>query len=241
MSRFLETYQYRLVIRREYNMKRCKKCNTKYSDNKNFCKNCGVKLIGLMEKKEVPSPQKISSKVESNSGGNRKLVIGGIFGATAVILLFLFYFVNTSTEPYIHAEISPTGAITGISQNCRDVQEPYTVQVPYTYTYKYTVTEATYTPSFNFELGEYTKAYVTLANAENVGGQFIVNFNFRTLKGGTTTESVSGFVSAHSSKTFDQIFDNRLGEDVEFTYSVSPATDTRYKDEVRYRTVQICE
>lgn len=206
-------------------MKYCKNCDIKYPDEKKFCKECGNKLVNFIER-----PKKIST-VSLTS--RRKI---GIISGVIVIGIIALIGINFQTTMLVSTQTPSTTS----TQRCYDVQEPYTIQVPYEYTYKYSVNDATFERLWNFELGDYIKGTVIISNAEDVGGTFTVNFYYKTVDG-TTTKSDSEFIQSHSSATLTTIFDSQLGQDVRGSYDVNPAKETKYKEEIQYRTIQKCD
>lgn len=212
-------------------MKYCKKCDRTYPEKKNFCENCGGKLTEVIEK---PKEQ---SKVKKPSQGEKKfkwqfIAIPVAVGIGLLILYWLFASGGQYGTGYTVSSVP--------AKNCYTVQEPYTVQVPYTYSYKYSVIDSKFERLWNLELGDYVKGTVVVSNADDSGGTFVVNFNYITLDG-TTTKSDSRYIPAHSSQIFSTIFDSQSGQDVRGSYDVTPPTETRYKEEVRYRTVEKCD
>jgi len=244
-------------------MKKCKKCGSSYSDSKKFCGKCGTKLSDFTR----------ITRTNPNIMKN-KFVIGGISVGiilVAFIMLWATPYATTVTQVEIadnskneQSEVISSGAGSPSQYEpsiqkqvaCRYVQEPYTVQVPYTYmdqvpyyySYKYLTSNGKCEHLFDFSKGEYVFASLDVANTENTGGAFSVDFSFRTLEG-TTTETVSYYVNSHSAATFSKIFDNVVGQDVECSYVVNGPGETRYNqvervgynDEVRYNTVEVCE
>lgn len=213
-------------------MKYCKKCKKEYSESENFCEECGSKLVEFVEKIEKPKPEIL--QVKKPSVGRPKWQ-WGLFAIIAVVcVIFLLGLFNSYMTGFtIRGETTKT-------IQCREVQEPYTIQVPYTYTFKYSVVDSKLERLWNLELGDYTKGTVIVANSEDIGGIFTVNYEFRTVDK-TVQRTDSKYISGHSTQTFEFIYDSQIGEDVRGFYTINPATETRYREEIRYRTVQKCD
>ncbi len=123
-------------------------------------------------------------------------------------------------------------------------KEPYTVQEPYQVQVEkdlqYNVVNA-YQKGGLSGLNWMTWGYVVLENSDTEPGTFIVNCNFRTLKR-SFTDSDRVYILPGESKTATCEADTDYGEDVEFTYTVTPGTktvtETRYREVTKYRDVQ---
>jgi hypothetical protein len=136
--------------------------------------------------------------------------------------------------------LKKTGVFLKINENCYEVEEPYVVQIPYTYTYKYSIIDSNLEKSFSLELGEYTIGNVKVANLEDKGGVFTLNCEFEGVDKKTSTK-ISKYIRGHFTETFQCIYDNKAGEDIKMYYTLEPPTETRYKEEVRYKKVQRCQ
>lgn len=210
-------------------MKYCKKCGREYPGSLNFCEECGSRLVKFIE--EIRKP-KLKETMQPKKYPRWQWAILGI-----VCIIILFFFVGswwTASFVRTRTETMETGT------RCREVQEPYTVQVPYSYTYKYSVVDAKLERLWNSELGDYSKGTVKVANLEDMGGTFTVKYTFKTV-GETIPKISSKWISAHSTQTFEFIYDSKIGQDVVGSYSVTPATTTKYRTETRYRTVTKCD
>ena len=209
-------------------MKCCKRCDKKYSDSLNFCEKCGNKISKFMIEKTTPKREvnNVDTKLF-----NQKFIIP--IGLAVIATIVILWIVSSGSE-------TESGSFIKVGKKCYTVQEPYTVQVPYTYSYKYSVVDFKCERLFNIQLGDYTHGSLTLSNTEDLGGTFIVNFNFITLDG-TATVIDSKYLGGHTSQTFSTTFDSKSGQDVKCEYDVSPATETRYREEIRYNTVEKCE
>ena len=200
-------------------MKYCEKCKKEYDTDNKFCEDCGEKLTEFV---------KSAVKHAENKSSNLKFL--GI-GVAVIFIIGLIYFTGF-TGNMIKAGFP--------QKNCRDVQEQYTEQVPYTYTYSYSVVSSDVSKDYSLALGEYTVAKIVVSNKEDNGGNFNVNIIFN-VNGNPVTKTVSKYISAHSTETFQETYDNKLGDTVTGQYTVSPPAETRYRNEVRYRTVQQCD
>jgi len=127
------------------------------------------------------------------------------------------------------------------------IQEPYTVQESYQVAVdkdlSYRVASAYDEPGLDgFNYVTYGK--VTIENQDTSSGTFIVNCNFRTLNR-MLTDSVRIFINPGESKVATCKGDTNLGENVDFTSSITPGTktifETHYRDVTRYRDKEIQE
>ncbi len=158
-----------------------------------------------------------------------------IIGIISIVIIGAI--LGSYTSSYIH-----TSTVGQVAKKCYDVQEPYTVRIPYEYTYNYLVIDAKLERLFNLELGDYSKGTVIISNLEDNGGIFTVTFEFGTAgKTERWSKTVSKYISGHSTETFDAIYDSEIGENVVWSYTVNPPTETRFREEVRYKTVQKCD
>jgi hypothetical protein len=150
---------------------------------------------------------------------------------------------DTNTDMHLTSEIQqPT---------CRDVQEPYTIQVPYQDTEIYTVyldayvVDAEKTWRLDLE-GNFAVGIVQLKNIDNEAGWFTVNFKWETLND-DYTDSIRHYIEPDETVEFRSDYAVNIGEDNQFTYTYRSdsvqrtRTVTKYRTETRYRTVQVCD
>jgi len=154
----------------------------------------------------------------------------------AVILALAAFFAigNTVTIP-------STAMITKVIQEAYTVQEPYQVAVDKDLSYRVT----NYYSEGGFDGFNYvTYGKVNIENQDTTSGTFVVNCNFKTLYK-TLTDSDRIFINPGESKTATCKGDTSLGENVIFSYSITPGTktvfETRYKDVTKYRDKKVQE
>jgi hypothetical protein len=214
-------------------MKYCKKCKKDYSDEKRFCEDCGNTLVEFVEKIKKP--------IENKNTVNLQWM--GFTIIAICCFVFLILFSGSFTGSYTRSsniQTSSAQTTTEIQKKCVNVQEPYTVQVPYMYSYSYSVVSSEIKKDYSLALGEYTVAKIVVSNNENSGGNFEVDIIFN-VDGSSVTRPITKYIPASSTETFQDIYDNKLGQSVSGTYKITPPTETRYTTETRYRTVQKCE
>jgi hypothetical protein len=212
-------------------MKYCKKCRRGYSDDDNFCEECGSKLVKYVEYKEKP---RIKIKLPIPKGKWRWIAIG----IPTIILIVLI--LNWYKPPISETEGNKTLTNETIGTQCREVQEPYTVQIPYQYNFKYSVVDSSVEEKYSLSMGVYTAVVIKLSNEEDKGGEFTVTVYFK-VDDTTKTETDSKYIPPRSTETFQLIYDNQIGQKVTATYSVTPPKETRYREETRYRNVTKCD
>ena len=137
--------------------------------------------------------------------------------------------------------IPHTAMVTKVIQEAYTVQEPYQVAVDKDLSYRV----INYYSEGGLDGFNYvTYGKVTIENQDTTSGTFVVNCNFKTLYK-TLTDSSRIFINPGESKTATCKGDTSLGENVIFTYSITPGTktvfETRYRDVVKYRDKEVQE
>jgi len=117
------------------------------------------------------------------------------------------------------------------------VQEPYQVQVEQPLSYDPVRVSATDgLQGFNWVASR----HIALANTDTEPGTFTVHCTFRTLHK-TLSDSARVYILPGESKTATCTADTDYGEDIDFTYTVTPGTklvtQTRQRDVTKYREV----
>lgn len=131
-------------------------------------------------------------------------------------------------------EVCPT-------MKCANISQPYVEKESYQYTFKYGVlkdsTEGIFLEGDDLNWG--TQQTTTIKNFDNKSGEFKVIHSYRTLKKEGTKEKK---MVIKPSETLDLIttFDTAWGEDVEVKTEIIPPTETRYKEVIKYKTIEIC-
>jgi len=122
---------------------------------------------------------------------------------------------------------------------CEDVKEPYVESTSYDYTFMYGVvsdsTEGTLLDLINYG----TEQKTVIKNFDSKKGKFTVKHHYRTLNKEGTKE-ISLEIDSDETKDFITTFDTELGEDVEVKTEIIPATETRYKEVIKYKQVERC-
>jgi hypothetical protein len=251
-------------------MKYCKNCKESYSEKMNFCKECGNKLVKMVEHIEKPKV-KSSKELKTPQFNKGWLVLG------ALALIIGVAAISSNQQPSSGYATYPTADTGGSGQqsspaqtptpqrNCWQTQEAYTVQVPYTVEVPYQTQEAYQTPisyslgtrtcteSWATDIGFFHTCKIEISNSDDVGGTFTVKFYLDTSNHGTLTNTKTGYISAHLSGTItSDRFDTDMGETVSGRFEATPPTktayrtvtnyrtETKYRDETRYRTVTKC-
>lgn len=156
--------------------------------------------------------------------------------AIALLLVLGFLAVgNTITFPH-------TAMVTKV------IQEPYTVQEPYQVAVdkdlSYTISGNAFQDGGFEGLNWITYGKVPIENQDTSSGTFVVSCNFRTVYR-TLTDTARLFLNPGESKYAVCRADTDLGENVVFTYSITPGTktvfETHYRDVTKYRDKQIQE
>lgn len=154
----------------------------------------------------------------------------------SVGLVLIAFIAIGSTVPLPH-----TGMVTKVIQEPYTVSEPYQVAVDKDLSYRVT---SAYKEGGLSGFNYITYGKVTIENQDTSSGTFVANCNFRTLQT-TLRDSSRIFINPGESKTTICEADTSLGEDVEFTYSITPGTktvfETHYKDVTHYRDKTIEE
>ena len=137
--------------------------------------------------------------------------------------------------------IPHTAMVTKVIQEAYTVQEPYQVAVDKDLSYRV----INYYSEGGLDGFNYvTYGKVNIENQDTTSGTFVVNCNFKTLYK-TLTDSDRIFINPGDSKTATCKGDTSLGENVIFTYSITPGTktvfETRYRDVVKYRDKEVQE
>ena len=126
-------------------MKYCKGCGKKYTKPLSFCENCGNKLVELVEKSSKSRESKKPSP-KPDLFQSRNIVIGVV----VLIVIIGLIGVNRQTGSFVSVQTTTTATP---EKKCHDIQEPYTVQVPYQYAYKYSVADfKSFSESLNHSL-----------------------------------------------------------------------------------------
>ncbi len=211
-------------------MKYCKKCKKEYTENKNFCEECGGKLIKMiMTVEKKPKIKTVKSpKAEAKPQLNMKKY--ATFLAIGVVIIIGILLISLSG--------SQGGVIPG--QQCQNIQEPYTEQEAYQEPLSYSIISSTITEDWNTQLGFFQRYKVIVSNGDDAGGSFVVNYALSTSNHGTLMDSKTAYINAHSTETFEAIFNTDMGEQVSGTHQVTPPTKTAYRTVTKYRIVQKC-
>ena len=242
-------------------MKYCKKCKKEYPEKRNFCEDCGGKLVKFVEHEEKVKPEKKkveTAKTAKPSFKPKKLIIVAV---AVIIAVFFIYYASFAPSGYLGPSKSSdlsvnqpqeTNQPSTSQSNCREVQEtyteqvPYTVQVPYEEQESYTtylsaqIISATHNEKWNLNIGYYEEAVVKLKNIDNEAGWFTVTINWKTLYR-NSTGTVRHYVEPDKTVDFVSTFDKNMGEDITYTYTYTsdPVTRTRmvtkYRTETQYR------
>ncbi len=124
---------------------------------------------------------------------------------------------------------------------CKNISQPYAEQEPYEYTFQYGVlddsTEGIFLGEDTLNWG--TQQTTTIKNFDDKSGEFKVIHHYRTLKNEGTKEKKI-IIKTGETKDFITTFDTALGEDVEVKTEIIPPTETRYKEIIKYKTIEIC-
>lgn len=124
---------------------------------------------------------------------------------------------------------------------CSSIEVPYLENESYQYFFQYGIVEDSTiellldTDPLNWGVLQSTK----VKNFEEKLGKFTVKHLYRTLKKSGTKE-VSAFLNGGETYNFNSTFDIAFGEDVEVTTKVAPHSETRYREVVNYRTIEVC-
>lgn len=274
-------------------MKYCKKCKKEYPENRNFCEDCGNKLVKFIEHIEKPKTtikKEVSRKVVKPKISFKKFIIP--ITILVIVAIFLSGIISQGqfssvTGEYVAGEqegsqpsgqprtqsLNPCANVVcndycsgntlyysgncvngqcqyankycdaGCSNNkcCHFEQEAYTTQEPYQVPLIYSVIDKTLQESWNIQYGFYYEYKVTVANGDNVGGSFRVDFGLSTSNHGYLTSTETHYIPAHSTYTFSGIFDTDMGEKASGSFVVSAPTKTEYKTVTKYRTVTKCD
>jgi len=142
-----------------------------------------------------------------------------------IILLFLvaFLIISTSCSKKV----------------CETVKEPYVESIPYQYTFEYGIISDSTTGTLVSLLNYGTKQITKIKNFDEKGGEFKVTHSYRTLKKEGTLYN-STYINAGETKELTTVFDTAVGEDVEVKTKVTAPTETRYKEEIKYKEVEKC-
>ena len=194
-----------------------------------------------------------------------------ILGSLILIFLLTFCLVPVKTVSYqvtVQKQVPETYYVTEsyVVQESYIAQEPYTVREEYIFQEPYTIQEA-YTVQESYQVNRYldyrvidtwtnevvesgygvvTYAYVTVKSLDSYSGKFMVSFTFRSrTRGQTFYDTDEFYLFSGREQTAKRRFDNWLGEDWSWTYSIQPyllvetkyKNVTKYKDVVKYRSV----
>ncbi len=122
---------------------------------------------------------------------------------------------------------------------CETVQQPYVERTPYDYIFMYGIVSDTTGGTF-LDIANYgTEQKTVIKNFDSKKGKFTVKHSYRTLNKEGTKE-VSHEINSSETKAFVTTFDTALGEDVKVKTEIIPATETRYKEEIKYKDVEMC-
>jgi len=161
----------------------------------------------------------------------KRLIFGGILWvliiAIIAVVVGIYLLKNTNTKDF---------PITGLNLKTCSVQEPYQTQQQVQVNLQYTISDAHYSGGLS-GLNWMTTGYVSIYNADTEPGTFIVDCNFRTLER-TFTPQTRVYALPGETKTASCEADTNLGEDVEFTYIVTPGQKTITQTVTQYRTVE---
>lgn len=124
--------------------------------------------------------------------------------------------------------------------NCKEEEQLYLENESYQYMFKYSVVEdSNFGTLEKGKLNWITKQVTKISNFEDKGGNFKVIHKYRTLKKSGIKE-ISEYIDAHETKDLSTEFDTSFGEDVEVNTNVVPATETRYKEVIKIKLVEVC-
>jgi len=122
---------------------------------------------------------------------------------------------------------------------CETIQQPYVEKVSYEYALMYGVTSDSTSGTF-LDINNYgTEQKTIIKNFDDVKGSFTVKHHYRTLKKEGTKE-VSHEIGSDETKEFVTTFDTALGEDVEVNTEIIPPTETRFREIIKYKEVELC-
>lgn len=122
---------------------------------------------------------------------------------------------------------------------CEKVKEPYVEKTPYKHTFKYGRVSDSTTGTFISLLNYGTKQITKIKNFDEKGGEFKVEHYYRTLKKEGRLYN-STYINAGETKELTTVFDTAVGEDVEVKTEIIAPTETRYKEEIKYKEVEKC-
>lgn len=159
---------------------------------------------------------------ESMENSQRNVLIG-----LAVFTLAFFIFGSTVTFPY-SAEVTKIVREPYEEKECKQVPYQVTDEVPL----EYNVLDYGKSPGSAGFLNYAVNGWVQIENEDDEAGTFTVSCNFETLNG-NYRDSDKVYISPGDTVTANCQADTSLGEDVIFSYSVTPGTKTVIKTEYR--------
>ncbi len=157
-------------------------------------------------------------------------------GIVCLVVLVGFFLLNfTDKGSKVTANV-----IKGL-KDCEMKQVPYQVEEEYDYYLKNQVISGYQTEEVElFGKGVYREGIVKVMNTDNEAGWFIVTFNWETLYD-KKTDSVRHYIEPDETIEFVSIYDNDLGEDTKFKYSVQSNVIKKTRMVTKYRTEEVCE
>jgi len=127
------------------------------------------------------------------------------------------------------------------TMKCENISQPYVKKESYEYTFKYGTlkdfTEGIFLEGNDLNWG--TQQTTTIKNFDDLSGEFKVTHSYRTLKKEGIKEKKI-VLKAGETKDFITTFDTALGEDVEIKTEIVPPTEIRYKEVIKYNTIELC-
>ncbi len=129
--------------------------------------------------------------------------------------------------------------LTSPLKTCKTIQEQYTEKEAYTYEYQYEVVESS-GENYLKGLDWWGRAHLVIRNLDSSTGKFTARIIFKTLDG-ETTRTTSGNLMSGEIKDLTAEFDVDAGEDWKWSYSITPPSETRYNEVIKYRDKEVCE
>jgi len=153
------------------------------------------------------------------------------------LLGFIFLLVN---EGDFNGSNSITGDVVRGLKNCRNVQVPYQIEETYDYYLKSEVTDSHLEEKLDlFGKGIFSEGIINLKNMDNEAGWFVVTFNWKTLNN-EKKDSIRHYIKPDETVEFKSIYDNKLGEDIKFTYNYISEPVQKTRMVTRYTTERKC-
>jgi len=128
-------------------------------------------------------------------------------------------------------------------KNCQEKQVPYDSKEEYQgfedvdVNLKYETMSASSRESYSELFNVRYKGMVNLKNVDDETGHFNVKMTFETLDDGIFKDSIGGYIQPGESKEFEIYYDIDAGEDVDWSYVITPGTKTITKPVTKHRIV----